>query len=137
THRTLTCRVPHTDGMPGSPPSSKGLAPQTERGSGTVLIAEDERALRRLSATVLGQAGDDTLEARDGQRALDLFTVHSGKIVMVVTDVVMPRIGGIELAERLRQSRPNLPILFVTGYVEQRDALPGSAGGTAGRPKPS
>jgi CheY-like chemotaxis protein len=103
--------------------------PQTERGSGTVLIAEDERALRRLSATVLGQAGYRTLEASDGQQALDMFTVHARNIVMVVTDVVMPRMGGIELANRLRKTHPDLPILFVTGYVEQSDALIESAGG--------
>jgi CheY-like chemotaxis protein len=56
--------------------------------------------------------------------------VHSGRIVTVVTDVVMPRMGGIELAERLRHSHPDLPILFVTGYVEQSDALHESAAGT-------
>jgi CheY-like chemotaxis protein len=95
-----------------------------------VLIAEDERALRRLAATVLGQAGYQTLEAADGQQALDLFTGHSGNIVMVVSDVVMPRMGGIELAARLRVSQPALPILFVTGYVEQSDALHESAAGT-------
>jgi len=55
--------------------------------------------------------------------------VHAQKIVMVVTDVVMPRMGGIELAARLRQSHPDLPILFVTGYVEQSDALHESAAG--------
>ena len=49
---------------------------------------------------------------------------------MVVTDVVMPRMGGIELARRLKQLRPNLPLLFVTGYVEQSDALNDSAAGT-------
>ena len=95
-----------------------GLSVMLGRRAGTVLIAEDERALRRLSATVIGQAGYDTLEAADGQLALDLFTVHADKIVMVVTDVVMPRMGGIELAARLRQSHPYLPILFVTGYAE-------------------
>ena len=127
---TFSLLLPRTDDMPRKAPASRGFAPQAERGSGTVLIAEDERALRRLSATVLGQAGFDTLEASDGQQALDLFNVHSGRIVTVVTDVVMPRMGGIELAERLRHSHPDLPILFVTGYVEQSDALHESAAGT-------
>ena len=127
---TFSLLLPRTERKAPKPPEVKRHAPHTERGSGTVLIAEDERALRRLSATVLGQAGFDTLEAVDGQQALDLFTVDAGKIVMVVTDVVMPRMGGIELAERLRQSHPNLPILFVTGYVEQSDALQESAAGT-------
>jgi len=59
----------------------------------------------------------------NGQQALDLFTVHGHSVVMVVTDVVMPRLGGIELAKRLRKLRPDMPLLFVTGYVEQSEAL--------------
>ena len=59
-----------------------------------------------------------------------MFTVHSRSIVMVVTDVVMPRMGGIELSKRLRQTRPDLPILFVTGYVDQSESLHDSAAGT-------
>jgi len=126
---TFSLLLPRTDDTTDKSPTPRTLARQTERGSGTILIAEDERAVRRLSATLLGQAGYLTLEAGDGQQALDLFTVHAQKIVMVVTDVVMPRIGGIELAARLRQSHPDLPILFVTGYVEQSDALHESAAG--------
>ena len=126
---TLSLLLPRIeDAAAKAPPASP--APPAEPGSGTVLIAEDERALRRLSATVLRQAGYDTLEAVDGQQALDLFTEHSGRIVIVVTDVVMPRVGGIELAARIRESHPDLPILFVTGYVEQSDALHQSAAGT-------
>jgi signal transduction histidine kinase/ActR/RegA family two-component response regulator len=127
---TFSLLLPRTDDTAAVKDTPKSLVPQTERGSGTVLIAEDERALRRLSATVLGQAGYRTLEASDGQQALDLFTVHSRNIVMVVSDVVMPRMGGIELASRLRKTHPGLPILFVTGYVEQSDALHESAAGT-------
>jgi len=126
---TFSLLLPRTDQGSDTTPTPNRLAPP-QRGSGTVLLAEDERALRRLSATVLGQAGYRTLEAADGQQALDLFTVHKNTIVMVVTDVVMPRMGGIELAKRLRQTHPTLPILFVTGYVEQSDALHESAAGT-------
>jgi signal transduction histidine kinase/ActR/RegA family two-component response regulator len=127
---TFSLLLPRTNDTGDQAPTPKHLVPMTERGSGTVLIAEDERALRRLTATVLGQAGYQTLEASDGQQALDLFTVHARNIVMVVSDVVMPRVGGIELAARLRKSHPALPILFVTGYVEQGEALHESAGGT-------
>jgi len=120
---TFSLLLPRTDDTTERSPTPKQLVPQTERGSGTILIAEDERALRRLCSTVLGQAGFRTLEATDGQQALDLYTVHSRSIVMLVTDVVMPRMGGIELAERIRKANVSLPILFVTGYVEQSDAL--------------
>jgi len=121
---TFSLLLPRTDDTTErTPPTPKRLVPQAERGSGTVLIAEDERALRRLCSTVLGQAGYRTLEASDGQQALDLYTVHARNIVMLVTDVVMPRMGGIELAELIRKANASLPILFVTGYVEQSDAL--------------
>ena len=110
-------------------PTTKGLEPPVKAGAGTVLIAEDERAVRRLAANVLGQAGYRTLEAVDGQQALDLFLVHGSQIVLVVTDVVMPRVGGIELARRLRQSHPTLPILFMTGYVAESETLHETAAG--------
>ena len=114
--------LPRTDDTTAEPPTPRTLA-AARHGTGTILIAEDERALRRLSATVLRQAGYQTIEASDGQQALDLFTVHGRSIVMVVTDVVMPRMGGIELAKRLRKLRPDMPLLFVTGYVDQSEAL--------------
>ena len=126
---TFSLLLPRTDDTTDRTPTPKQLV-TTERGSGTVLIAEDERALRRLAATVLGQAGYRTMEASDGQQALDMFTVHARSIVMVVTDVVMPRMGGIELAKRLKQHHPDLPILFVTGYVDQSEFLHDSAAGT-------
>ena len=126
---TFSLLLPRIDDPTDRTPTPRNLV-AVERGSGTVLIAEDERALRRLAATVLGQAGYRTLEASDGQQALDLFTVHANDIVMVVTDVVMPRMGGIELSKRLRQRHPDLPILFVTGYVDQSESLHDSAAGT-------
>ena len=125
---TFSLLLPRTDDTNARASIAMPAFP-TARGSGTVLIAEDERSLRRLSATVLNQAGYRTLEASDGQQALDMFTTHEPSVVMVVTDVVMPRMGGIELARRLRESQPSLPILFVTGYVEQGDKLLDSAAG--------
>ena len=120
---TFSLLLPRTDDTtPSGPPAPRPLTAATH-GTGTVLIVEDERALRRLSATVLRQAGYQTIEASDGQQALDLYTVHSHRIVMVVTDVVMPRMGGIELAKRLRALRSDIPLLFVTGYVEQSEIL--------------
>ena len=120
---TFSLLLPRTDDTtPSGPPAPRTLTAATH-GTGTVLIVEDERALRRLSATVLRQAGYQTIEASDGQQALDLYTVHSHRIVMVVTDVVMPRMGGIELAKRLRALRSDIPLLFVTGYVEQSETL--------------
>ena len=114
--------LPRTEDTPVRQATPK-TATNAARNGGTVLIVEDERALRRLAATVLGNAGYDTLEAADGQQALDMFTVHAKRIDMVLSDVVMPRMGGIELAKRLRVLRPDLRLLLVTGYVDQREAL--------------
>ena len=127
---TFSLLLPRTDDTTTDRTPTPRELTGARTGAGTILIAEDERALRRLSATVLGQAGYRTLEASDGQQALDLYTVHAHSIVMVVTDVVMPRMGGIELARRLKQLKPSLPLLFVTGYVEQSDALNDSATNT-------
>ncbi len=134
---TFSLLLPRTgDAAAGRTPAPKRLAPPIKSGSGTVLIAEDERAVRRLAANVLGQAGYRTLEAADGQQALELFTVHTSQVVVVLTDVVMPRVGGIELARRLREQQPKLPILFMTGYVEQSDALHETAAGATVLHKP-
>ena len=133
---TFSLLLPRVDDTTERTPTPKSLVPTRERPGGTILIVEDERALRRLSATVLAQAGYRTIEASDGQQALDLFTVHRDRVLLVVTDVVMPRMGGIELAGRLRQTHPKLPILFVTGYVEQSDALQESASGSGVLLKP-
>jgi signal transduction histidine kinase/CheY-like chemotaxis protein len=127
---TFSLLLPRTADTAGHAPlPAKPVLSEPERGSGTILIAEDERALRRLSATVLKQAGYRTLEAADGQQALEMFEANASSIVMAVTDVVMPNMGGIELADRLRKLNPTLPILFVTGYVEQSETLLKSAAG--------
>jgi len=134
---TFSLLLPRAQDAPADrTPTPKRLAPPVASRSGTVLIAEDERSVRKLAAQVLGQAGYRTLEAVDGQQALDLFTVHAPQIVLVLTDVVMPRVGGIELARRLRHERAGLPILFMTGYVEQGDALHETAAGAAVLLKP-
>jgi two-component system, cell cycle sensor histidine kinase and response regulator CckA len=127
---TFSLLLPRTDDTTTERTATPRELSSLKNSAGTILIAEDEPALRRLSATVLGQAGYRTLEASDGQQALELYTLHAHAIVMVVTDVVMPRMGGIELAKRLKQLRPDLPLLFVTGYVEQSEALHDSAPGT-------
>jgi CheY-like chemotaxis protein len=99
-----------------------------KHGSGTILIVEDERPIRRLVATVLQQAGYQTLEAADGQEALELFSSHP-HIAVVITDVVMPRMGGRQLAQQLLEVRDDLPLLYMTGYAAEGDALRQTAPG--------
>ena len=100
----------------------------TRSGSERILLVEDEPGLRRLTVEVLRAAGYVVTPAVDGQVALDLLAAGDDPPDLVVTDVVMPRVGGVELAQRLADAHPGLPVLFMTGYVDQtsRDGLAGA-----------
>jgi two-component system cell cycle sensor histidine kinase/response regulator CckA len=83
-----------------------------------VLIVEDEEAVRTVTGRVLTGEGYEVLEAADGRQALDLMAQRSGRVDLVITDVAMPVLNGRELADRLRELRPNLPVLFMSGYTD-------------------
>ena len=87
------------------------------RGSETVLLVEDEQAVRRAAAEFLRQLGYKVLEAKDGLDALAVARNHASPIELVVTDVVMPNMSGGELAKALNQARPDARFLFVSGYA--------------------
>jgi signal transduction histidine kinase len=94
-----------------------GLA-HVPRGSEVVLVAEDEDRLRQLARTFLEGRGYTVLEAKDGAEGLDLCENHLGPIHLLLTDVIMPRMGGRELAERAVALRPDMKVLFMSGYTE-------------------
>ena len=85
----------------------------------TVLVVDDEDDVRRLLVDVLAIGAYHVLEARDGQQALDVAEAHEGSIRLLVTDVVMPKMKGPELSERLRKRYPALRTLYVSGYAER------------------
>ncbi|HEY3380728.1 MAG TPA: ATP-binding protein [Vicinamibacterales bacterium] len=85
--------------------------------SATVLLAEDERGLRRLIKSCLERDGFVVLEAADGRAALDMAARHDGRIDVLLTDVVMPGLNGRELAIRLLPERPEMRVLFISGYA--------------------
>ena len=89
------------------------------RGSETVLLVEDEEALRRASAEFLSLRGYTVLEARDGLDALSVTKHHGSTIHLAVTDVVMPHMSGGQLAKELETTRPETRVLFVSGYAGQ------------------
>ncbi|HEX7117537.1 MAG TPA: PAS domain S-box protein [Longimicrobiales bacterium] len=87
-------------------------------GTETVLLVEDEEAVRSLVRKILEQRGYCVLEARSGSEALALSAKHPGPIDLLLTDVVMPEMSGRELAERLLPDRPGTRVLFISGYTE-------------------
>ncbi len=87
-------------------------------GSETVLIVEDEPVVRRLTARALAERGYHVLEAEDGESALAIARQHQGDLQLLVTDVVMPGMNGKELADRLTADRPDLRVLYISGYAE-------------------
>jgi PAS domain S-box-containing protein len=89
------------------------------RGSETVLLVEDEEALRRAAAEFLNLRGYNVLEARNGLDALSVVKGHGLPIHLAVTDVVMPQMSGGELAKELEKLRPDTKVLFVSGYAGQ------------------
>jgi CheY-like chemotaxis protein len=93
-------------------------AAELPQGSGTILLAEDEDALRNLLGQVLVECGYRVLQARDGKDALQLAQSHEGPIHLLVSDVVMPHLAGRELAERLQALRSEMKVLFLSGYTD-------------------
>ena len=94
-------------------------APPAVRAEGreTVLLVDDEDALRAVACEVLRRKGYRVLEAHDGEHALAVSQGHPGRIDLLVTDVVMPRMSGAELAVRLVEARPDTRVLFMSGYT--------------------
>jgi two-component system cell cycle sensor histidine kinase/response regulator CckA len=100
------------------------------KGEGTVLLAEDDRSVRRLVASELTRRGFTVLEAEDGAAALEMFRKESGRVDVLVTDVVMPRMNGADLARAAGDMRPDLKILFISGHPERAGAGLDPAGAT-------
>ncbi|MCI0343590.1 MAG: response regulator [Planctomycetales bacterium] len=114
---TFKVYLPAAEGPPeGTAPAPP--APVALRGSETVLVVEDETGLRELARRILIEAGYRVLEARDGREALVLAVKEPGLIHLLLTDVVMPEMGGPQLARKLASARPDMRALFVSGYTE-------------------
>jgi CheY-like chemotaxis protein len=92
----------------------------TTLGSGeTVLVVEDEPDVRRMAGRALSEAGYSVLEAAGGEEALTLVMEAGSRLRLVLTDVVMPDLNGRELATRIAEIRPELPLIFMSGYTDE------------------
>ena len=116
TFTILMPRITEAETLISSDGSSSRLAAPLR---GTVLLAEDDVDVRTYARTVLADAGFSVLEAADGATAVALAS--SRKLDLLITDLIMPGMGGRELATRLTASRPDLPVLYVTGYTDHSD----------------
>ena len=115
---TFKIYIPRVDGEPSARPSRDDPA-YLPRGSETVLLAEDEPTVRGVITDVLSESGYRVLEATNGHEALSVAQEHCGEeIHLLLTDVVMPLMGGRELAEILRAKHPNLKVLYTSGYAD-------------------
>ena len=94
----------------------------TVTGAGVVLLAEDDQSVRRLVSTELGRRGFTVIAAEDGRAALEMFTTHKDSVDVIVTDVVMPRMNGVDLAKAVEIMRPGVKILFISGHPERSGA---------------
>ncbi len=92
--------------------------PKDLTGRGTVLLVEDEDAVRSFAARALGTRGYQVLEASTGTEALEVFEEHHGDVDLVVSDVVMPEMDGPTLMKQLRKDNPDIKIIFISGYAE-------------------
>jgi len=107
---------PVTD-LPGSA-APASAPPASPRGAETILIVEDEPAVRRVAARALRSQGYAVLEAENGAEALELLSRTTGTVDLVLSDVVMPILNGRELSERLAVDRPEIRVLFMSGYTD-------------------
>jgi len=100
---------------PGEPSQPVEQAP----GFGTALVAEDQPEVRALAGAILRRMGFQVLEAADGQEALTVAEHHPGPIQLLLTDVAMPVMNGLVLAERLIALRPDMRVVYMSGYGGQ------------------
>jgi CheY-like chemotaxis protein len=110
----LTDATPH----PVDAPVEAPVAARAAGGKETVLLVEDEESVRQLARRTLQAQGYNVLEACDGVAALTVCQRHLRSIDIVVTDVVMPQLSGVDLVERLKTVRPQLKVLYMSGYTD-------------------
>ncbi|GLC25228.1 PAS domain-containing protein [Roseisolibacter agri] len=115
---TVTILLPEVEAMPREGDTGSWPVP-TPGQQGIVLLVEDEAAVRATARRIMERHGYAVLEARHGADALMLWQTHGREVTAVVTDLRMPEMGGRELASVLREDRPDLPLVLVTGYADQ------------------
>jgi two-component system, cell cycle sensor histidine kinase and response regulator CckA len=94
-------------------------------GRETILLVDDDPGVRVLFGIILRRSGYDVLEADSGSSALALFELHGSRIALLISDVVMPHLGGPALAAKIKNRNPDLPVIFITGYTNPAGIVEG------------
>src|SRR5262249_22215042 len=102
---------------PALPEGSVPNIKMTPRGNETIVLVEDEEAVRSVTSRILRQSGYRVVEASGSKAAIRLVEQHAGPIDLLITDVVMPEMNGRQLVEHLLLARPDLKVLYLSGYT--------------------
>jgi CheY-like chemotaxis protein len=112
---TISITLPVTDEVPA--PAAEPVPYQRTPTGETVLVVEDEEALREVTKRIFTRNGYQVVTAADGPEALDIALHHDGEIHLLVTDVVMPHMLGKEVADRIKAIKPEIEVLYMSGYA--------------------
>jgi CheY-like chemotaxis protein len=117
-------------------PPTRGLVKAPKGSAEVVLLVEDEDMVRRLARSVLEKSGYVVLESSNGLEGVKLCEAHPGPIHLLLSDVVMPELGGRELAERAAMMRPDMKVIFMSGHTQDVLVREGIKRGTPYLQKP-
>jgi CheY-like chemotaxis protein len=116
----FTIHLPLAREAPAAAAGARREAPKAAAGE-RVLVVDDEEMVRTLVGRILGTAGYGTVMAASGEEALEVWKREGGRFDLLLTDVVMPGMNGLDLAHRLKEEAPGLPVLVITGYTADVD----------------
>ena len=115
---TFTIYLPLAN-EPARPIAAPAVPATLPRGTETVLLVEDVEAVRSVARHALDRHGYEVLEASDGDVALRIAEAHHGPIQLLLTDIVLPTVGGVRLADAIQRARPDTRVLFTSGYPDR------------------
>lgn len=124
--------LPHA--VPEHCSTSPSLSTAPETGSETILLVEDDRSIRESLSELLLARGYRVVQARDGLHAVEIARAHRSRIDLVLSDVVMPRLNGIDAAVRVRRLHPEARVLFISGYPAKATPKPAAHGPVLSKP---